>query len=87
MTTRMMTRLHHRILDALREQPRTPDEIAEALGLVLNTSRARITELIQWRYAYRTDETRDSEAGTPVYVVAARPVRIVRMRDGSQVIQ
>jgi predicted ArsR family transcriptional regulator len=49
---------HRKIWRALRERPRTADEIAADLGLILNTARARCSDLIRAGWAERTGETR-----------------------------
>ena len=61
---------HRKIYRALTEQPRTADEIAEACGLVLNTARARITDLSNAGWIADTGDRRETEAGRPATVWA-----------------
>ena len=61
---------HRKIYRALTEQPRTADEIAEACGLVLNTARARITDLSNAGWITDTGDRRETEAGRPATVWA-----------------
>jgi predicted ArsR family transcriptional regulator len=60
---------HERIMAALRLRPRTADEISRDLGLVLNTSRARCTDLLNQGLIERTGETRPTGAGRPADVL------------------
>lgn len=62
---------HAVIWRALIEKPRTADEIAADLKLVLNTARARMTELVKRGWAKRTGETRSTDAGRPADVLTA----------------
>lgn len=69
-----MSDIHRHIYRALLEQPRTPDEIHALLnpihGLVLNTYRARITDLSNAGWITDTGDRRATEAGRPATVWA-----------------
>jgi hypothetical protein len=67
------TSIHRKLFNALKAEPRTPDELAADLGLVLNTVRARCTDLLQGGYVVRTGEERKTDAGRWADVLAAMP--------------
>lgn len=75
-TTAKLTDIHRHIYRALLEQPRTPDEIHALLnpthGLVLNTYRARITDLKNAGWIYDTGQRRETDARKPATVWAVR---------------
>lgn len=62
---------HRKIWAALRAEPRTPDEIARDLGLVLNTARARCSDLLNQGWVKRTGDYRKTGAGKHADVLAA----------------
>lgn len=62
---------HRKIWSALKEQPRTADEIARDLGLVLNTARARCSDLIKHGWAKRSGRRRATDAGRAADVLEA----------------
>ena len=61
---------HRKIYHALREKPMTADDVAESLGLVLNTARARISDLTNAGWIYDTGERGETAAGKPATVWA-----------------
>src|SRR5690242_6245336 len=62
---------HRTIWAALKRKARTPDELARDLGMVLNTVRARCTELLQAGWVSRTGERRATGAGRAADVLRA----------------
>lgn len=62
---------HRLIWQALKAKPRTADEIATDLKLVLNTARARMSELLTRGWAKRTGERRATGAGRAADVLQA----------------
>jgi hypothetical protein len=62
---------HRVIWRALKAKPRTADEIAVDLKLVLNTARARMSELLKRGWAARTGERRTTGAGRAADVLRA----------------
>lgn len=62
---------HRMIWLALKAKPRTADEIAADLKLVLNTARARMSELLNRGWAKRTGERRATGAGRAADVLQA----------------
>ena len=63
---------HRKIWTALRFKPRTPDEIARDTGMVLNTVRARCTDLKNTGWIEDTGERRETDAGREAIVWRAR---------------
>ena len=69
--------LHRKIWDYLRNTEAkigtglTADEVAEGLGILLNTSRARISELRKQGWVEPTKERRPTAAGRPAEVYRA----------------
>ena len=63
--------LHRRIWKALAEKPMTADEVARKLGIVLNTSRARLSDLKSAGFVEPTGEHRETEAGRMADVLRA----------------
>lgn len=71
---------HRKILELIRTQPSTPGEVSTALGLVLNTARARMTDLSKPQFAdgelkapwiCRAGETRSTQAHGSANVMRA----------------
>lgn len=62
---------HRKIWAALLAEPRTADEIARDLRLVLNTARARCTDLLNGGWIERTGATRATGAGRAADVLTA----------------
>jgi hypothetical protein len=62
---------HRLIWRALKAKPRTADEIATDLKLVLNTARARMSELLKRGWIARTGERRATGAGRAADVLRA----------------
>ncbi|WP_300396369.1 winged helix-turn-helix domain-containing protein [Henriciella sp.] len=63
--------LHRRIWKALAEKPMTADEVARELGIVLNTSRARLSDLKSAGFVEPTGEHRETETGRMADVLRA----------------
>lgn len=68
--------LHRTIWRALSVKPRTADEIAGDLNLVLNTARARITDLRNAGWIRDTGDRRATEAGRAATVWEAVTERV-----------
>lgn len=67
---------HRKIYAALRDEPMTADEVAKECGLVLNTARARLTDLKNAGHIEPTGEKRTTDAGRPAEVM-----RVVRKQE------
>lgn len=65
----VLNKTHYAILGALAYRPMTPDEVAGFFKMVLNTARARMTDLSNAGLIVSTGERRDTDAGKEANVM------------------
>jgi DNA-directed RNA polymerase specialized sigma24 family protein len=61
---------HRKIYRLLKGEPLTADEVADRLGMVLNTARARITDLHKAGWIFDTGERGETDARKPATIWA-----------------
>ena len=61
---------HRKIYRLLRDEPLTADQVADRLGMVLNTARARITDLHKAGWIFDTGERGETDARKPATIWA-----------------
>jgi predicted Rossmann fold nucleotide-binding protein DprA/Smf involved in DNA uptake len=67
---------HRKIYRLLKGEPLTADEVADRLGMVLNTARARITDLHKAGWIFDTGERGETDARKPATIWAVSQRRV-----------